>query len=226
MPIRTNELQMAPLPAELVAPQPPLSGRALAERITAERRAQLRRQISTYFDKLVPGRRRVLEIGCGHGHFLTAYACAFPDHDCLGIDYSRERIEKARRKVERNRVANAHFLLGAVQDLLAVLPDTLKFDRVFILFPDPWPKRRHRKNRLMQPPFLDQLATFVRAGGELFFRTDHEEYFAQARSVVAEHPQWRLLTDFAWPFEHPTVFQERTPTHHSFAAVRTSPARQ
>lgn len=159
----------------------------------------------------------VLEIGSGHGHFLTAYAASHPERTCLGLDIIAERVARANRKKNRARLANLHFLHASAEDFLASLPENVRFADVFVLFPDPWPKRRHHKNRLMQVEFLNQIAAKAGQGLRLYFRTDDVNYFAAARAVVLEHPAWQVL-DAPWAFEHETVFQERAPGYQSLVA--------
>ncbi|MDR1283585.1 MAG: methyltransferase domain-containing protein [Opitutaceae bacterium] len=196
-----------------------------------------------------PARRGVtLEIGCGHGHFLTAYAAAHPEEFCIGIDLLPGRLERAGRKSSAAGLANVVWLQAEAElflEAMRVLPGdgdgavAVVLERVWVLFPDPWPKRRHWKNRLLRPAFLDTLAERMRAGGELCFRTDHAPYFAEARDCVAAHPAWELVavaadgpgnsngpgnadgTDGgAWPFEVETVFQSRAPSFQSLVARR------
>ena len=159
----------------------------------------------------------VLEIGSGHGHFLTAYAAAHPERTCLGLDIIAERVERANRKKNRARLGNLHFLHASAEDFLASLPENARFADVFVLFPDPWPKRRHHKNRLMQADFLSQIAVKAGQGLRLYFRTDDIDYFAAARAVVMEHAAWQVL-DAPWVFEYETVFQERATGFHSLVA--------
>lgn len=183
-----------------------------------QRRAEVRGALRP----LVAGHERiVLEIGCGHGHFLEAYAAAHPDVFCLGIDLMSDRIRRGTRKKERSRLANLAFLHASASDLLAALPEHVKLGAIFVLFPDPWPKRRHWKNRLVQPEFLDALADHAVPGAPFHFRTDHVPYFEEARAVVAAHPKWKLAPSTAvWPFEFTTVFQARAPSYQSLIAHR------
>jgi len=161
----------------------------------------------------------VWEIGCGHGHFLTAYAAAHPDRLCIGIDLVPERIARANRKRERAKLSRAHFFRAEARDFLAALPEHARFSAIYILFPDPWPKRRHHKHRIMQAGFMQEIAARAGEGARLFFRTDHQPYFADVRSALDTHPAWRLV-DEPWPFEMTTVFQQRAPVHHSLVAAR------
>lgn len=185
--------------------------------LIATRRAELLAALTP----LLGGHPRItLEIGCGHGHFLTAYASAHPQTFCLGIDIASDRVRRGDRKRDRARLQNLAFLHADAADLLAVLPAAQTIETTFILFPDPWPKKRHHKNRLMQSAFLTALARFCAPHAGLYFRTDHEEYFAEAAAVVARHPDWRVQTTVAWPFEYVTVFQARARSFQSLVALR------
>lgn len=164
-------------------------------------------------------KQATLEIGAGHGHFLTDYAAAHPGEFCVGIDLLKDRVERATRKRDRARLANLAFLQAEAGEFLAELPPAVLFGRIFVLFPDPWPKRRHHKNRLMQADFLARLAERATVGAQLCFRTDDAEYFAAARAEVAAHRDWVLPADGVWPFERVTVFQSRAAGYQSLVAV-------
>jgi tRNA (guanine-N7-)-methyltransferase len=186
--------------------------------LIAQRRAELRVALA----RVLPRAAHFLcEIGCGHGHFLAAYAAAHPGELCLGIDLIGERIARATRKRDRAKLPNLHFFHAEAHDFLAALPTDASFSAVIVLFPDPWPKRRHHKNRLLQPEFLDALAARAGQGTRLYFRTDHRGYFAHATSVLAAHPWWRIDPDARWIFETETVFQARAPAYQSLVAQRT-----
>jgi tRNA (guanine-N7-)-methyltransferase len=166
---------------------------------------------------LSEGPEVVLEVGCGHGHFLTAYAEAHPAKLFLGLDIIAERIERATRKKNRARLANLHFFHASAEDFLATVPENARLSAVFVLFPDPWPKRRHHKNRLMQPDFLAQVAERAGQGMKLYFRTDDIDYFAAAATTVREHPAWEIV-DEPWAFEFETLFQQRALGFQSLVA--------
>ena len=104
--------------------------------VIASRRAELRAQLAP---RLTGLRTLTLEIGCGHGHFLTAYAAAHPDLRCLGLDIANDRIARALRKRDRARLANLDFVHADADDLLSALPEEISLSQVFVLFPDPWP---------------------------------------------------------------------------------------
>ncbi len=162
-----------------------------------------------------------LEIGCGHGHYLTGYAAAHPQTFCLGIDLLKDRIARANRKRDRAGLPNLVFLQAEAADVLATLPEATVLSDVFILFPDPWPKRRHHKNRILQPEFLTALAQKTTPSARLFFRTDHAPYFDDAHNTFAAHPDWMPAgSDQTWPFELKTVFQSRAEAYQSLIALR------
>jgi Predicted S-adenosylmethionine-dependent methyltransferase len=175
------------------------------------------------------------EIGCGHGHFLTAYAQAHPTELCIGVDIVSERIERAVRKRDRAKLPNLHFVHAEARLFLETLPAEVKFSRLFILFPDPWPKLRHHKHRIMQPDFLSALVPRAGEGARLYFRTDFTPYYDDTKAVFAAHPDWTCSAGDEpaaadnWPFEHETVFQSRAPSFHSMIArlrnhSKTAPA--
>jgi tRNA (guanine-N7-)-methyltransferase len=182
--------------------------------LVAERKAALEVAIARF---VTPGRDIVWELGSGHGHFLAAYAQAHPEKLCVGVDIVSERVERALRKRDRAKLTNLDFFHTEARLFLDVLPAGTSLSDVFILFPDPWPKLRHHKHRIIQPAFLDRVA--ARAGGDcrLNFRTDHTPYYEATLAMLSAHRRWRIA-DEAWPFEHPTVFQSRAASFHSLVA--------
>jgi tRNA (guanine-N7-)-methyltransferase len=179
-----------------------------------------RREIGEKVERILSLRPRspfLFEIGSGHGHFLTAYASAHPEKLCIGIDVVSERVERALRKRDRAVLENLHFLRAEARLFLQALPVGARISEVFILFPDPWPKLRHHKHRILQPEFLVALASHATRDCRLYFRTDHNPYFDSACAVVRDSVHWELL-DAPWPFEFETVFQSRAKHHESFIA--------
>ena len=149
-----------------------------------------------------------LEIGCGHGHWLVAYGEAHPNERCLGIDLLGERLAKCEAKRARRQLTNVHFLKAEAGELLDALPSDLRLTKVFILYPDPWPKRRQNHNRFLQAANLDRLARACPTGTQLAFRTDHADYHTAAGEALAAHPDWQIEPEATWPFEAATFFQD------------------
>jgi tRNA (guanine-N7-)-methyltransferase len=192
-------------------------------RLTA-RRAALGAELAA----LLPAARPITwEIGSGHGHFLVQYAAAFPEKFCVGVDIIRDRLERSDRKRDRAQLVNCHFVGAEAREFFDALPAATTLAEIWVLFPDPWPKKRHHKNRILQAAFLEALASRAGEGARLYFRTDHAEYFSAVAALFPGLPTWRLDPATRWPLEHETVFQARAPAYQSLVAVRTShPARR
>ena len=116
-------------------------------------------------DALLGERRTItLELGCGHGHFLDGYASAHPDEFCIGIDLKTKRIEKGARKRDRGGHDNLVFMKAEASEFLDALPADVRLGKIFFLFPDPWPKKRHFRYRMLRTDMLDRLAKHAPAG--------------------------------------------------------------
>lgn len=191
-------------------------------RIT-ERRAALHQELLA----LLPARQSVVwEIGSGHGHFLVQYAQVFPAKYCVGVDIIRDRLARSGRKRERAQVTNCHFVQAEAREFLDALPNGVTLEEIWVLFPDPWPKKRHHKNRILQAEFIEALAGRAGEGSRLYFRTDHDEYFHAVATLLPGLKTWRLDPASSWPLVQETVFQARARAYQSLVAVRTShPAR-
>lgn len=191
-------------------------------RITA-RRAALRTELAA----LLPTTQALVwEIGSGHGHFLVQYAQAFPGKFCVGVDIIRDRLNRSSKKRDRAKLTNCHFVQAEAREFFDALPPGITLQEIWVLFPDPWPKKRHHKNRILQAEFFEHLAGRTGEGVRLYFRTDHAGYFSAVTALIPELKTWRVDPAAPWPLEQETVFQARAPTYQSLVAVRTShPAR-
>jgi tRNA (guanine-N7-)-methyltransferase len=149
------------------------------------------------------------ELGCGHGHWLAAYAAAHPTEFCVGIDLITHRVERSVRKQTLGKLDNVIFLKAEATEFLEALPDAVRLAKIFILYPDPWPKKKHHKNRFINAANLDLLARRAAGGTRLHFRTDNADYFAWTGEHLAVHPQWQVEPEIIWPFEQKTFFEER-----------------
>lgn len=159
-----------------------------------------------------------LEIGCGHGHFLTAYAQAFPNEMCVGCDILNDRIARANRKANRLNQNNLRFLTVEIIELLDNLPKHILIEKVFLLFSDPWPKARHHRRRVLSNILLSKLAERATPTAKLYFRTDHKPYYDWAIEHIEVHSRWQLDNKTHWPFEQASIFEKRAEEHYSFIA--------
>ncbi len=176
--------------------------------------------LTALLDKYYPDPSAItLEIGCGHGHYLTAYAQQYAEANCLGIDLVTRRITKACQKRDKRGLKNLQFFKAEVKEFMSIWPERLSIERIFILFPDPWPKKRHTKNRIIQTALLDILAERSHSETALHFRTDHPGAFAWGVEVISEHPKWSHNPNVVWPFENPSYFQDLFDSYQSLTAV-------
>ena len=148
-----------------------------------------------------------LEIGCGHGHWLSSFAQVKPDEIFVGIDLLSRRINKSEQKKNNLKLDNLFFLKAEANEFLEAIPNNLSILSTFIMFPDPWPKKRHFKKRLIQNDFLDSLANVSAPNSNLFFRTDHQGYFNWTTSIIQKSTNW-LKSQKKWPHESSSFFQD------------------
>ena len=141
---------------------------------------------------LVPGAREIwLEIGFGGGEHMAAQAARAPDVLILGAEPFQNGVASAVRHINEQGLINVRLHDGDVRELTARLPDAC-LDRVFILFPDPWPKSRHHKRRLVQANTVADLARLLKPGGRLRFASDVAHYVDWALEAISANPA------FAW----------------------------
>lgn len=120
-----------------------------------------------------------LEIGFGGGEHLVAQAAAHPDTAFIGCEPFVEGVAKALAGIEDHGLTNVRLWPDDARKLVEAFPDG-SIERVFILFPDPWPKRRQQKRRLVQPDFVAALHRIVAPGGQVRFATDVASYADEA----------------------------------------------
>ena len=140
-----------------------------------------RLDLQALFGRAAP---RMLEIGFGAGEALLEFATAHPKMDCIGIEVHRPGVGRlllgAEAATLRNLRVICHDAVEVLQHQLA--PASIELAHIF--FPDPWPKKRHHKRRLIQAPFVELLAQTIAAGGTLRLATDWEHYAQQMREVI------------------------------------------
>ncbi len=146
---------------------------------------------------LAPQAREVwLEIGFGAGEHLAAQAAHNPDVLLIGAEPFLNGVASSLRHIEEAGLTNVRLHPGDARDLILVLPPA-SLSRVFILFPDPWPKARHTKRRLIEPAFVAALAGVMAPGGRLRFVTDWADYADQCLQVFAAEPRFAWLAERA-----------------------------
>ncbi|MEM0968585.1 MAG: tRNA (guanosine(46)-N7)-methyltransferase TrmB [Verrucomicrobiota bacterium] len=134
-----------------------------------------------------------LDLGCGDGGFLLSMAEAYPERNFLGVERLLGRVRKVARRAKRTGFTNVRLLrLDSSYAAEWLLPRD-SFTRIHLLFPDPWPKKKHQKRRIYQPDFLRSLHHLLIPNGEFCFKTDHPEYAEHAEAVTDDIPFFERL---------------------------------
>lgn len=136
-----------------------------------------------------------VDLGCGDGTFLSALARANPERNFLGVELTAGRVRAACRKIGDGGLTNARILrldiLHAVQQLIP----RRSVDVFHLMFPDPWPKHRHRARRIVTEAFLRAIARGLTPGGALQIATDHADYFREMQRTISRVSGFEPDTD-------------------------------
>ena len=149
-------------------------------------------------------------LGCGDASFLVEYARRHPDRNFIGVERLLGRLRKLDRKGRRAALTNLRGMQIESSYFLKYLLPPRSASGLHIYFPDPWPKKRHRKNRLINESFPQLAGAALAPGGVVYLRTDDEDYFAQMTGVFGASREFQrvatpaelaeLLTDFEREF--------------------------
>jgi tRNA (guanine-N7-)-methyltransferase len=152
----------------------------------------------------------VVEVGSGMGEATAALAAADPDRDVLAVDVHVQGLGRLLRRIEDEGLTNVRACEGDAVVLLRDMLGPSSVDEVRVYFPDPWPKARHVKRRLVQRPFADLVAARLRPGGLLHVATDWPPYAEQVRDLLTAHPAYEVVSDGPRPAHRPvTRFEQR-----------------
>ncbi|HET7757570.1 MAG TPA: tRNA (guanosine(46)-N7)-methyltransferase TrmB [Steroidobacteraceae bacterium] len=157
---------------------------------------------------------RSLEIGFGNGDNLLGLALAHPERDYLGVEVHRPGIGRLLLALAERRLTNVRVVGHDAVDVLGHQIVPASFDEILVLFPDPWPKKRHHKRRLIRPAFVALLARALTPGGVLRLATDWEPYALEMLATLAAARELRnLAADGGFvprpPERLPTRFESR-----------------
>lgn len=139
-----------------------------------------------------------LEIGVGKAAFLLRRARAAPQRNFLGIEWANEFYRYAVDRMTRWRMPNVRLLRIDAAHFVRVVCPPASLTALHVYHPDPWPKRRHWKRRLIQPLFVDAAVRALVPGGHWAVQTDHAEYFEQIQALLRGHAELREV-----PFDDP-----------------------
>ncbi len=168
-----------------------------------------------------------LEVGFGGGEHMVHQAIANPDVQFLGCEPYINGVGMLLGKIRNAGVKNITLHPGDARDVMDILP-TGSIDRAFLLYPDPWPKKRHHRRRFVTPEHLDPLARCLKAGAIFRVATDIEDYVRQTMEQMTQRDDFEWLSQTAddwrtaWPDWHSTRYEqkalreERTPHYMTF----------
>jgi len=176
------------------------------------------------------GRRAPLhvDLGCGDGSFLCEMAQQFPQTNFLGIERLTKRVERVRRKSEK--IENVRVLCADSLSAVRYLLPESSVETFYLLFPDPWPKRRHHLRRIFTSDFLDAIAVALEQQGVLRVATDQLDYFQQIERISRAHLQFQVVPWSADGAVLPTTkferkFREQRLPIHRLTLRKSSPVR-
>lgn len=174
----------------------------------------MRRRHSELMDALLPhlrvdladplagmGERRWLEIGFGGGEHLGHQAKLHPGVSFIGAEPFVNGVAKMLALAETQNLANVKIHDGDARPLLEALPEA-SFERVYLLYPDPWPKARHNKRRFVSEENLGHVHRVLKPGGLFLFASDIDDYVHWTQAHVAEHGGFEDMGDPAQPYEN------------------------
>jgi len=154
----------------------------------------------------------VLEIGCGMGETTAAVAQAQPGVDFIGVEVHRPGVGSLLKRVAELGLGNVRVIAHDAVEVVAHMIPMDSLAGVHVFFPDPWPKKRHHKRRLLKPAFVHELALRLRGGGVLHVATDWEDYADEILATLSQEPLLANLSEAyaARPVTRPqTKFETR-----------------
>jgi tRNA (guanine-N7-)-methyltransferase len=134
-----------------------------------------------------------LDLGCGDGSFLVEWAAQHPDRNFLGVERLMGRVRKTCKRAVRAGLTNVRLLRLESHYLVRYLLPKQSVSRIHVMFPDPWPKRKHQGKRLIQTEFLDAVHDVLTPDGELRLSTDDQPYYMHMRCTFEQHPKFREI---------------------------------
>lgn len=157
-----------------------------------------------------PGNKLVLEIGCHKGKTIRDMAKDHADHNFLGIDITFKRVVYTAKRAKEANLKNVMSILGDAQQIDLLFAEE-ELDGVLIFFPDPWSKKaKQQKHRLISPEFCQMVFKLLKKDGYLWFKTDHDEYFAESSIAIEQAGFIKNTTPKGLPSEtYETTFERK-----------------
>ncbi len=125
----------------------------------------------------------IVDLGCGAGNFLRDFAQIRPESHFIGFELKFKRLVKGAIKFKKKALTNIRLIQSRAEEIESWIPEN-RISELHINFPDPWPKTRHQKHRLVSRRFLETVKRLLVPGGVFVFKTDHREYFEFAVDLI------------------------------------------
>ena len=166
-----------------------------------------------------------VDLGCGDGSFLCALAQRLPDKNFLGIERLSARIRSSARKAAS--LGNVRLLQMESSYAVRYLLPAESVETFYLLFPDPWPKRRHHRRRIVTPDFLDSVHVALEQNGITYIATDHLDYFRKIKKIAESTPGFAIDdSDVDLPqSKFGLAFRQKGAPIHWLALRKVSPVR-
>ena len=126
----------------------------------------------------------VVEFGVGKGQFMRDYARNYPNKNFFGVEKVNKWIRHTAERIDKAQLTNVKLVVSNAEPILEVMPNE-SVQEFYILFSDPWPKRKQSQRRLIQPALIEQIHQRLEANGKLYIATDHAEYFQWIEKLIA-----------------------------------------
>jgi tRNA (guanine-N7-)-methyltransferase len=158
----------------------------------------------------------VLEIGFGNGTLLAEQAAQHPDYNFIGLEVHRPGVGRLLQQLDHQAISNVRIMNQDAIEILSTQINPASLFAIWLFFPDPWPKKRHHKRRIVNSRFLDHAANSLQPGGILQLATDWQDYAHHMRSTITDHPRFSLTEKPGqrdYPFIRPSTHFEQRGQH-------------
>tara|TARA_B100001250_G_scaffold113937_1_gene96368 strand:- start:243 stop:926 length:684 start_codon:yes stop_codon:yes gene_type:complete len=158
----------------------------------------------------------VLDIGFGSGESLIHLATNFREKKFLGIEVYLSGIGGVLRDAKEKNLTNLKIINGDAEDILINRLKGITFNSILFLFPDPWPKKRHHKRRLIKEEFVHRLKNVIKPNGQVIFKSDWQDYFDSAKEIISKSNSWEEVDEH----EYSEEFKKLPKTRFERKAIR------
>ena len=158
----------------------------------------------------------ILDIGFGSGESLIHLASNFREKKFLGIEVYLSGIGGVLRDAKEKNLTNLKIINGDAEDILINRLKGITFNSILFLFPDPWPKKRHHKRRLIKEEFVHRLKNITKPNGQIMFKSDWQDYFDSAKEIISKSNSWEEIDEH----EYTEEFKKLPKTRFERKAIR------